>query len=167
MSDSVAAQGQAGAGRCSLAYDTEPGVAKPAHSARMRGMPGSRAIAVLESWIAAVNAGDLDTVLRLYADEHVLLATFSPHMIRSDADTRRYFEQLASRPGLSVRLHPRTLTELPLGTAFSVLIGIYTFSFEVDGDPISFASRFTFVIDTGSEQPIVHHHSSQIPRTLS
>ena len=133
----------------------------------MPGMKSSLATAVLDTWLAAVNARDLDTVLGLYAEPHVLMATFSPHLMRSPEDTRQYFVQLASRPGLSVRLHPRTLTELPLGGNHAVLVGIYTFSFEVDGDPISFASRFTFVLDTAAGRPIVHHHSSQIPRTLS
>jgi len=130
-------------------------------------MQFSRATDVIDTWLAAVNAKDLDTVLGLYAGDHVLLATFSPHMIRSEADTRQYFVQLASREGLNVRLHTRTLAEQRLGDAYSVLVGIYTWSFEVDGDPISFASRFTFVIDVNAKQPIIHHHSSQIPRTLS
>ncbi len=130
-------------------------------------MDFSRATDVLDAWLAAVNARDLDTVLGMYADEHVLLATFSPHMIRTDEDTRQYFVQLASREGLNVRLHTRTLTEQRLGDAYSVLVGIYTWNFEVDGDPIAFASRFTFVIDVESDKPIVHHHSSQLPRTLS
>lgn len=130
-------------------------------------MQFSRATDVLDAWIAAVNARDLDAILGMYADKRVLLPTFSPHMIRSDEDTRKYFEQLASREGLSVRLHTRTLAEQQLGDEYSVLVGIYTFSFEVDGEPISFASRFTFVIAVDAEQPIVHHHSSQLPRTLS
>lgn len=133
----------------------------------MRRMPFSKATDVLDAWIAAVNAKDLDTLLGLYADEHVLLATFSPHMIRSDEDTRQYFVQLASREGLGVRLHTRTLAEQRLGDQYSVLVGIYTWNFEIDDDPISFASRFTFVIDIEADQPIVHHHSSQLPRTLS
>ena len=130
-------------------------------------MQFSKATDVLDAWLAAVNGKDLETVLGMYADDHVLLPTFSPHMIRSDDDTRQYFVQLASREGLGVRLHTRTLTEQRLGNAFSVLVGIYTWNFEIDGDPVSFASRFTFVIDVESERPIIHHHSSQLPRTLS
>ena len=88
-------------------------------------------------------------MLGLYAEPHVLMATFSPHLMRSPEDTRQYFVQLASRPGLSVRLHPRTLTELPLGGSHAVLVGIYTFSLEVDGDPISFAIASLAIVVAG------------------
>lgn len=130
-------------------------------------MPFSRAADILDTWLAAVNAKDLETILGMYADEHVLVPTFSPHMIRTGEATRDYFTQLASREGLDVRLHTRSLIEQRLDDRRSVLAGAYTWSFEVDGEPISFASRFTFVIDLGADRPIVHHHSSQIPRTLS
>jgi hypothetical protein len=122
---------------------------------------------VLTAWIYAVNSLQIDTILGMYSTDHVLLPTFSPHMIRDDASTRQYFEQLASRKSLAVRIHQRTLTEQVLNDHCSVLCGIYTWSFEVDDEPLSFASRFTYVIDLRGDQPIRHHHSSQIPRTLS
>jgi len=122
---------------------------------------------VLDTWIESVNTRQLDRVLSLYSTDHILLATFSPHVIRDDAATQQYFVQLASREGLNVRLHERTLTEQVLSDHSSVLSGIYTFSFEIDGEPLSFASRFSFVVDLAESQPIRHHHSSQIPRTLN
>jgi hypothetical protein len=124
-------------------------------------------VQVLEAWINGINTQEFDTVLGLYSTDHVLLPTFSPHMIRDDASTRQYFEQLATRKGLQVRIHPRTLTEQVLNDHCSVLCGIYTWSFEVDDEPLSFASRFTYVIDLHEDRPIRHHHSSQIPRTLN
>jgi len=127
----------------------------------------TKPVQVLEAWIDGVNTLQLDTVLKLYSADHVLLPTFSPHMIRDDASTRQYFEQLATRKGLLVRVHQRTLTEQVLNEHSSVLCGIYTWSFEVDDEPLSFASRFTYVIDLNDDQPIRHHHSSQIPRTLN
>jgi hypothetical protein len=122
---------------------------------------------VVRAWIDSVNNLQLETVLALYSADHVLLPTFSPHMIRDDASTRQYFEQLSSRKGLLVRVHERTLTEQVLSENCSVICGIYTWSFEVDDEPLSFASRFSYVIDLTEDQPIRHHHSSQIPRTLS
>lgn len=122
---------------------------------------------VLEAWLESVNTKNLERVLSLYSTDHILLATFSPHVIRDDETTRQYFVQLASREGLNVRLHERTLKEQVLSDHSSVLSGIYTFSFEIDGEPLSFASRFTFVVDLAEPQPIRHHHSSQIPRTLN
>lgn len=125
------------------------------------------AMSVLEAWIDAVNQRQIETILGMYSADHVLLPTFSPHMIRDDASTRQYFEQLASRKGLLVRIHQRTLTEQVLSEHSSVLCGIYTWSFEIDDEPLSFASRFSFVVDLNEDQPIRHHHSSQIPRTLN
>jgi hypothetical protein len=122
---------------------------------------------VLTAWIDAVNSLQIETILGMYSADHVLLPTFSPHMIRDDVSTRQYFEQLASRKGLLVRVHQRTLTEQVLSDHSSVLCGIYTWSFEIDDEPLSFASRFSFVVDLKDDQPIRHHHSSQIPRTLS
>jgi hypothetical protein len=122
---------------------------------------------VLNAWIEAVNTLDIDTILTMYSADHILLPTFSPHMIRDDAATLQYFQQLGTRKGLSVRLHQRTLTEQVLNQHCSVFSGIYTWTFEVDDEPLSFASRFTFVIDLADDKPIRHHHSSQIPRTLN
>lgn len=122
---------------------------------------------VLTAWIKAVNSLDIDTIMTMYSGDHILLPTFSPHMIRDDAATLQYFQQLGTRKGLSVRLHERTLTEQVLNEHCSVLSGIYTWTFEVDDEPLSFASRFTYVIDLTDDQPIRHHHSSQIPRTLN
>jgi hypothetical protein len=127
----------------------------------------TRPMDVLQAWIDAVNSLQIETVLGLYSTDHVLLPTFSPHMMRDDASTRQYFDQLGSRKGLMVRIHPRTLTEQVLNEHCSVLCGIYTWSFEIDDEPLSFASRFTYVIDLQEDQPIRHHHSSQLPRTLS
>ncbi|MDZ4731524.1 MAG: nuclear transport factor 2 family protein [Xanthomonadales bacterium] len=122
---------------------------------------------VLNAWIDAVNQREIDTIVAMYSADHVLLPTFSPHMLRDDASTRQYFEQLASRQGLFVRVHQRTLTEQVLNEHSTVLCGIYTWSFEVDDELLSFASRFSFIVDLSEDQPIRHHHSSQIPRTLN
>ena len=127
----------------------------------------SKAMDVLVTWIEQVNKRDIDSIMSLYSKDRIFLATFSPHVIRDDARTREYFEQLASRAGMSVRLHERSLSEQMLSDHSSVISGIYTFSFEIDDEPLSFASRFSFVIDLADPHPIRDHHSSQIPRTLS
>ncbi len=120
---------------------------------------------VSERWLAAVNNRDLETLLSLYAMSSVLLPTFSPHIIREDVRRREYFTRLSQRPGLTVSLHEKTFTAQAVGQV-AVASGIYCFRFEIDGEPYAFEARFTFVIDPQSERPIVHHHSSQIPRTM-
>jgi hypothetical protein len=122
---------------------------------------------VLDTWVAAVRASDTDAVVEMYAEGSILLPTFSPHRIVSVADLRGYFDALFTREELQVELHEASLRFLPMsGTAYAI-VGIYSFSFVVDDDRLTFPSRFTFVIDTANDAPIQHHHSSQVPRTLS
>jgi hypothetical protein len=124
------------------------------------------ATAVVHAWMTALNARDLHQVLALYADDAVLLPTFSPHALRTPVDRRRYFEQLTARPGLAVTLHEKTLRVQALGPDLEVASGIYRFQVEIDDEPLVFEARFTFVVAPGPA-PIRHHHSSQIPRTLT
>ena len=122
---------------------------------------------VLDAWIKGVNDLDIDSVVSLYSSRPVLLATFAPQVVRDEAGLRQYFTQLGSRVGLNVRIHDRTVLQQELDESKFVLTGIYTFSFEIEEEPLSFASRFTFVMDLDESHPIRHHHSSMIPRTLN
>ncbi|MGD9235997.1 MAG: DUF4440 domain-containing protein [Desulfobacterales bacterium] len=120
--------------------------------------------AILQTWIERVNAGDLEGALEMYDDSATLLPTFSPQPAITKAAIRAYFESLASKPGLKVRLHPETLNAYRAGEAFECISGHYTFSYEAEGKIQSFAARFTFVINAVKDQPIIHHHSSQVPQ---
>ena len=121
--------------------------------------------AVLQTWIERVNAGDLEGVLEMYDDSATLLPTFSAQQATTKAAIRAYFENLASKTALKVRLHPETINECRTGEAFECISGNYTFSYEAEGQIQSFASRFTFVINAIKDQPIIHHHSSQVPQS--
>ena len=120
--------------------------------------------AILQTWIERVNAGDLEGVLEMYDDSATLLPTFSPQQATTKAAIRAYFENLASKSALRVQLHPETLNEYRAGEAFECVSGNYTFSYESEGKIQSLASRFTFVINAVKVQPIIHHHSSQVPQ---
>ena len=120
--------------------------------------------AILQTWIERVNAGDLEGVLEMYDDSATLLPTFSPQQATTKAAIRAYFENLASKSTLRVELHPETLNEYRAGETFECVSGNYTFSYEAEGKIQSFASRFTFVINAVKVQPIIHHHSSQVPQ---
>jgi hypothetical protein len=78
-----------------------------------------------------------------------------------------YFEQLATRQGVGVKLHDKSLRTQLMSDTLHTLSGVYSFEFEVDQVLLSFPSRFTFVVDLSREKPILHHHSSQVPRNLS
>jgi hypothetical protein len=121
---------------------------------------------VLEQWMQAVNSGDVESLLGLYDSQAVLIPTFSNRLLNTPDKLREYFEKLGSREELSIALHEKTLIIQNLQNEFSLLSGIYNWRFAVDGELLNFEARFSYVLDLSKPNPILHHHSSQIPRTL-
>ncbi len=121
---------------------------------------------VLIHWLEFVNAGDAQGAAALYAPDAALLPTFSARALLTHDDRVKYFEMLAGRPQSSVTLHEGTVREFKLSDTAGTLSGLYAFRFELDGQLLTFEARFTYVIDTAQRAPILHHHSSQIPRGM-
>ncbi len=121
---------------------------------------------ILSKWLDAINAGDIESILELYNKEAILIPTFSNRLLNNPGKIREYFERLGSYEELSIALHEKTLTVQPIGDTKYALCGIYCWRFMLDDELLSFEARFSYVIDSSLESPIVHHHSSQIPRML-
>ena len=121
---------------------------------------------VLEQWMQAVNNGDVESLLGLYDRQAVLIPTFSNRLLNTPDKLREYFEKLGSREELSIALHEKTLIVQELENEIFSLSGIYNWRFIVDGELLNFEARFSYVIDLSRPNPILHHHSSQIPRAL-
>jgi len=121
------------------------------------------AIGILNQWAEAINEGRTEDVASLYSENAVLVSTFSPSPINSHNSIRDYFINLHSRSGAGVRIDADSINEQMIGDRKSILSGMYTFYFDEDGGKIEYEARFTFVIDTDLEHPILHHHSSQRP----
>ena len=121
---------------------------------------------VLNQWMKAVNDADVDTLLGLYDPKAVLIPTFSNRILNTADKLRDYFEKLGSRPDLSIALHEKTLVIQELQSQVYALGGIYNWRFAVDGELLNFEARFSYLMDLTKPSPILHHHSSQIPRTL-
>jgi hypothetical protein len=126
----------------------------------------SHAAGVVKMWVEAINGGRPQEAAALYAGDALLLPTFSTHALDTGTGRDEYFQMLASRQGLSVSLHEKTLRIRCLSESVQIASGIYRFSFEIDGEPLTFEARFTWVMDFSKPRPIQHHHSSQVPRTL-
>ena len=126
-----------------------------------------RSLDIVQTWLRGINGRQLESVVSLYTNDAVLLPTFSPHVLRTPAQRRGYFERLAAQPGLFVSLHEKTFACQSLGGGLTVASGIYCFRMEIDGEPLSFEARFSYVLNSMISAPILHHHSSQIPRNLS
>lgn len=121
---------------------------------------------ILNQWMSAVNKADAEGILSLYDPQAVLIPTFSNRVLNTPEKLRDYFETLGSRPELSIALHEKTLIIQELENSAYVLGGIYNWRFAVDGEVLNFEARFSYVMDVSKPNPILHHHSSQIPRTL-
>jgi len=123
-------------------------------------------IQILESWMQAVNTGDLAGLLSLYDENAILIPTFSNRILKGRSNLQPYFEKLASKDDLSIALHEKTLVIAPVGENLTTLSGIYNWRFAVDGEILNFEARFSYVIDASKDAAILHHHSSQIPRAI-
>ena len=121
---------------------------------------------ILDQWMQAVNNADIEGLLSLYDPEAVLIPTFSNRILNTPERLRDYFEKLGSRPELSIALHEKTVIIQELQNELYALAGIYNWRFAVDGELLNFEARFSYLFDLSKPKPIVHHHSSQIPRTL-
>lgn len=121
---------------------------------------------LLKDWMQAVNSGDLEALLALYDDSAVLIPTFSNRLLSTPEAIRDYFTKVCGRKELSIALHEKTLNVQPLGVNIHAMNGIYCWRFAVDEELLSFEARFSYMLDLAREKPIVHHHSSQIPRML-
>ncbi len=121
---------------------------------------------ILEQWMYAVNHTNIENLLSLYDKEAILIPTFSNRILNSSDKHREYFEKLSCRDGLNIRLHENTLIIQTLQDNIYILSGIYNWCFKVDGEMLNFEAHFTYFIDLSKDHPIIHHHSSQIPRML-
>ncbi len=122
---------------------------------------------ILKRWIDYVNKLEVENVIKLYDSKSTLLPTFVQNSLSTPQQIKEYFEQLSTRKNLRVNLHAETLNKYDMGDNKYILMGIYSFHFIVDDASLTFPSRFTFILDISRDNPILHHHSSQIPRTLS
>ena len=120
----------------------------------------------LDEWIQLVNNGDIESLLNLYDNEAILIPTFSNGILNTPEKLRRYFEELGSREELSVSVNEKYLVVQELQNQIFALGGIYDWRFNVEGEVQNFEARFSYLVDLSKPSPILHHHSSQVPRTL-
>ena len=120
----------------------------------------------LKAWMDRVNNIELGPLLGMYNQDAVLIPTFSNRLLAKPQTIREYFERLFAREELSLALHEKTLiTQNIQGDAWS-MCGIYCWRFAIDGELLNFEARFSYLLDLARPAPILHHHSSQIPRMI-
>lgn len=123
-------------------------------------------INLIEEWMSAVNSHDIERLLAFYDEKAVLIPTFSNRLLDDPEKIRDYFTNLCDRKELQITLHEKKSLVQPIRNNIYSLSGIYCWHFMVDGELLSFEARFSYVIDLDLTNPVIHHHSSQIPRML-
>jgi len=121
---------------------------------------------VVERWIKLVHQRELENLLALYDHDAIIMPTFSDRIQNTPEKIREYFKKLFSRKNLKLTLHPKTIKTQQLNAILFVVSGIYQWKFNVEDELITYEARFTFVIDISKASPIIHQHSSQIPRMI-
>ncbi len=109
-------------------------------------------------WNKGLMSGDPARVLECYADDAVLLPTFSDKLCLTQEDRRRYFEDF-------LKMKPRGRIDCGRVRIFgdiAVDSGLYSF---VVSDGKTVRARYTFVYrrEANGEWKIVEHHSSALP----
>jgi uncharacterized protein (TIGR02246 family) len=125
--------------------------------------PQDEAMAVVNKWVQAFNASDVDAITQLYAPDALFMGTGSRAVVTDPAGVRRYFEQalLTQRPRSARVLES---TALVLSDSAVVVNGLDVTSAVRDGTTVESPGRFTFVVARrGAEWRIVHFHRSGMP----
>ena len=63
-------------------------------------------------------------------------------------------------------MHEKTLMMRDITNEIHCVSGIYCWRFAIDGELFNFEARFGYTLNLALPAPIMHHHSSQIPRML-
>ena len=120
--------------------------------------------ATLDLWISRVNELAVEDLLDLYAENAVLLPTFSDALLTGKDGIRSYFEELGGHQGIEVSVVEDSLITQSLSDDLQTIGGIYEWRFGGGDEVVTVEARFTYVLDLSLTSPILHHHSSQLPR---
>ena len=133
-----------------------PGVASAA--------PADDATAIVEQWVAAFNASDVDKIIATYTSDASVHGTLAPNLAIGTDSLRAYFTPV-TRARNQVKMDSNG-TATTLSPDHVVLAGFYEFSgTRADGQAFTAPARYTFVlVRRDGAWRIAHHHSSPRPR---
>ena len=118
----------------------------------------------LNLWISRVNELAVEDLLDLYAESAVLLPTFSNDLLTGKSDIRSYFEELSGQQQIEVSVDQQSIVTQRFSDNLQAISGIYRWRLGTDDKAMAIEARFTFILDLSISSPILHHHSSQLPR---
>ena len=113
---------------------------------------------ILDNWLTYVSNQDLESVVGLYANDALLLGTFSNQIRTGQSQIREYFVDFLSKKPKANLIESITHH---LGDKVLIFNGFYNFEIQ-NADLVN--ARFTFVFKQYNDKiMIVSHHSSLIP----
>ncbi|MEY4960387.1 MAG: hypothetical protein RL610_566 [Pseudomonadota bacterium] len=120
---------------------------------------------LFDAWNAALQTGDPEQVVDLYAFNAILLPTVSNKVRHTRAEIRDYFVHF-------LKNHPKGKIDesnVRIYNGIAINSGIYTFTLKpTGGDKVQVQARFTYVYQWfGDRWLIIEHHSSKMPETVA
>jgi uncharacterized protein (TIGR02246 family) len=118
---------------------------------------------LFDAWNAAIQTGDPDKVVALYAAKAVLVPTLSNDVRTTPEEIRQYFdvEFLPKKPRAQLdQSYPRLFGDVAINS------GIYSFFFGGSTTPTQARYSFVYLRDK-SGWLIIEHHSSLLYRELT
>jgi hypothetical protein len=116
-----------------------------------------------DRWKQAIASEDVDAVTALYAENSVLVPTYSDEIYDTDKQRRKYFENLFEEVRF-LRVHYQGPKHIIIHDGGAVSSGFYTFSGIQDWEFVEKPARYTFVYkDSYHGCELITHHSSALP----
>ncbi|MQT59216.1 SgcJ/EcaC family oxidoreductase [Pseudomonas sp. FSL R10-0399] len=117
---------------------------------------------LFDRWNRALQTGNANAVIDLYAPNAVLQPTVSNKVRNTPAQIKDYFDHFLQLKPLG-QINYREIRQL--GSNVSMDSGVYTFTLnEGGGKTRQVQARYTFVYErVGSQWKIINHHSSAMP----
>jgi uncharacterized protein (TIGR02246 family) len=127
--------------------------------------PKEDAYQVVEKWGKAFTTSDVDAIVRLYAQDALMIGTLGKVVLTKPEEIRKYFEiALNTNKPRSASLN--SSEALVVDDATVIISGFDTVTGVKDGQPVIGLGRVTFVVaKRGSDWLIVHLHRSPLPAT--
>ena len=113
---------------------------------------------ILKRWQQNLNEGNLSGVLKLYDLNCVLIPTFSSEILTDHEQIKEYFINVIEVQKGNVQFQQNSISEQQVLGNMYLLSGKYCFNLMENG---KIPARFSFLINTFHENPIMHHHSSR------
>ena len=114
---------------------------------------------ILNSWQQHLNEENISSILKLYDISCVLIPTFSSEILTDHEQIKEYFVKVIEVQKRKVEFQSNSFSEQQVGENMFLLSGKYFFHL-MEKEEIP--SRFSFLVNPLSENPILHHHSSGI-----